>query len=95
MVDNIQHTTYNNKIMAMIRRQIYIPEDLYIKAKGRGRLEGKNFSEVVRDGIKLSLDKNVYIDVKKRKGFESLIGKYTTHGAVPDMYKRHNEIYDI
>ena len=57
--------------MAMIRRQIYIPEDLYIKATARARLEGKNFSQVVRDGIKLSLDKNVYIDVKKRKGFEN------------------------
>ena len=81
--------------MAMIRRQIYIPEDLYIQATARGRLEGKNFSQVVRDGIRLSLDKNVYVDVKKKKGLESLIGKYSGKGAPKDMYKRHNEIYDI
>jgi len=79
----------------MIRRQIYIPEDLYIKAKNISRIRGKNFSEIVRDGIKLSLDKNVYIDVEKRKGFESLIGKYSGKGAPKNMYKRHNEIYDI
>ena len=90
-----EYTTYNLHTMAMIRRQIYIPEDLYIQATARGRLEGKNFSQVVRDGIRLSLDKNVYVDVKKKKGLESLIGKYSGKGAPRDMYKRHNEIYDI
>ena len=50
---------------------------------------------MVRDGIRLSLDKNVYVDVKKKKGLESLIGKYSGKGAPRDMYKRHNEIYDI
>lgn len=79
----------------MIRRQIYIPEDLYMKAKSKARLEGKNFSEVVRDGIRLGLDKRVYIDVKKRKGFESLIGKYSGKGADPNAATNHNDIYDI
>ncbi len=81
--------------MAMIRRQIYIPEDLYIKATSRARLEGKNFSQVVRDGIQLSLDKRVYIDVKKRKGLESLIGKYSGKGFDPNAAINHNDIYDI
>lgn len=62
-LDNIRHTTYN---ISMIRTQVYLPEDLYRDLKLLSATSGMNFSELIREGAKVVVEKKT---TRKKKGF--------------------------
>lgn len=63
MLDNIRHTTYN---VCMIRTQVYLPDDLYRDLKLLSATSGMNFSELIREGAKVVVEKKT----KKKRKFD-------------------------
>ena len=63
MVDNIQHTTYNQ---IMIRTQVYLPEDLYNELKLLANTTRSKFSELIREGAELVVRKKT----KRKRSFD-------------------------
>lgn len=60
-LDNIRHTTYN---ICMIRTQVYLPDDLHRDLKLLSTTSGLNFSELIREGVKVVVEKK-----RKKKAF--------------------------
>ncbi|MBI4991276.1 CopG family transcriptional regulator [Candidatus Gottesmanbacteria bacterium] len=51
----------------MIRTQVYLPEDLYRNLKLLSATSGMNFSELIREGAKVVVEKKT----KKRRKFDA------------------------
>lgn len=76
----------------MIRTQVYIPEDLWQKARYYAGLTNKNLSQLLRDGLAISI-KNIQKE-KQKKSLKNLVGKFNFKGS-PAAYKEHNDIYEL
>ena len=55
----------------MIRTQVYLPDDLYRDLKLLANTSGKKFSELVREGAEIVVEKKA---IKKKKFGEGFIG---------------------
>jgi len=78
----------------MIRTQVYIPEDLYHRAKLLAEMEGISISELLRRGLESGVSqkkktRTITGPFDKYLGVISLKGKKPVNAAMT-----HNDIYD-
>lgn len=79
----------------MIRTQVYIPEDLYLRAKNMAHIRGTSVSILLRDGLKASLvDRATPKKQKKKNPFGDFKPIYTGIKGV-EAALNHNDIYDL
>lgn len=74
----------------MIRTQIYIPEKLYNKAKVIAQGENKNISQLIREGLRVSIEQAERTAIMEHN-LDALVGKY--EGGPGNMAATHNDIY--
>jgi len=80
----------------MIRTQVYLPDDLYHRAKTMASLSGSNISQLIRQGLLMALDRNSST-TKQTTGqylLENFVGKGKGKKGV-NAAMNHNDIYDI
>lgn len=73
----------------MIRTQIYIPDDLYSLAQLQAQMQGVNFSQVVRNGLKREL---TGARKTRKKGLLANLAGALKYGP-KDLSLRVNDIY--
>ncbi len=91
-------TTYNTQhtIGAMIRTQVYLPDQLFHQAKARAALTNTTISQLIRDGLLLALDHTNSL-AKETTGqylLKNFMGKGKGRKGV-NAAVNHNDIYDL
>ncbi len=78
----------------MIRTQVYIPDDLFLRAKLAADIEGISISELMRDGIKIRLEQQQKKRKSSKKGaLDDFIGCIKVKKSA-EAALNHNDIYD-
>lgn len=88
----------------MIRTQLYIPEDLYARAKALAELRHMNISQFMRESLANNL--TAFSTVVRKKGTKGktqesaydplahMAGKYGKGWPRTDVARHHNNIYE-
>lgn len=91
-------TTYNTQhtISSMIRTQVYLPDQLYHRAKVHATLSNTTVSKLIRQGLLLALDHSSSL-AKETTGqylLRNFVGKGKGKKGV-NAAINHNDIYDL
>lgn len=79
----------------MIRTQVYIPNNLYYRAKSQAQRDNKSFSVILCDGLKLRLKKNKSSKNIRKLKLSELMGTVSFSDKQTNIAITHNDIYDI
>lgn len=80
----------------MIRTQVYIPDDLYYRAKLQAQQDKQSMSVILREGLQLSIKQRQKSNKNNKKSFDSLFGIAKGVGSKTTYIARdHNDIYNI
>jgi len=79
----------------MIRTQVYIPDDLYYQAKLQAQQDKQSMSVILRDGLRLGLNKRIGIRSKKKISLMKAMGSLHFSNKQTNIALTHDDIYDL